>query len=133
MLDLFESSSRLDGGSSGLLALVDRGRRAGDKLAVDVLRGSAGKLNVVVGKLAELGVIKTKLLLLGSDTQAEARDEVHEEQDDAGHAERVGETGNTVGQLVAELDPVVVKPATGDLAEAIEVCNVVAIIVSRRL
>jgi len=86
----------------------------------------AGELNIVVGELAELGIIQTHLLLLSSHTERQARDEVHEEEDDAGKDKRVRETGDRVRELVAELDVVLVDPATGDLAAAIEMGNVVA-------
>jgi hypothetical protein len=85
----------------------------------------AGDLDVVIGELAELAVVETNLLPLGGDAQRQAGHEVHEEQDDAGHDERVREAGDAVGKLVAELDVVVVDPAAGDLAEAVEVGDVV--------
>jgi hypothetical protein len=82
--------------------------------------GVALELNVVVGELAELAVIKTHLLLLGADAKAKTGDEVHDEQDDAGHDEGVRETRHAVSELVSELDPVVVDPTTGDDGNAIE-------------
>lgn len=112
--------------SGDLLALLDAGGAARDHLAVDVVRGRAGQLNVVVGKLAELSIVQTKLLLLGGHAQAQAGHEVHEEENQAGHDKGVAETRDTVGQLVAELDPVVVEPATVDLGEAVQVGNVVS-------
>lgn len=90
----------------------------------------ASKLNVIVGELAELGIIETKLLLLGRDTERETRDKVHEKQDDAGDDERVRETGNAVSELVAELDVVLVDPAAGNLGGAVEVSNVITAKVS---
>lgn len=98
-----------------------RAAKGAGRGAVDV----ASDLDIVVGELAELAVIETHLLLLRADTQRQARDEVHEEQDHAGQDERVGEPGNAVGDLVAELDPVVVDPAAGNLGGAVEVGNVV--------
>lgn len=86
----------------------------------------AAKLDVVVRKLSKLAIIETHLLLLGRDTQAEARNEVHEEENDASHDEGVGKSSNTVGELVSELDVVLVEPTAGDDAEAVEVRNVVA-------
>lgn len=87
------------------------------------------KLNVVIRKLSELTIIKTHLLLLGSHAQAETGDKVHQEQDDTGQNKGVGETGNTVGKLVSELNVVLVEPAAIDLAETIEVCDVVTRII----
>lgn len=59
-----------------------RGRGRGKDVA-----GVAGKLDVVIRELAELGVIETELLLLGGDTERQAGNEVHEEEDDAGQDE----------------------------------------------
>lgn len=95
-------------------------RPAGKDL-VDV----AAELDVVVGELAQLGVVEARLLVLGRGAQAEAWDEVHDEEDDARDAEGVGESGDAVGELVRELDVVAVQPAAVDLGEAIEVCDVV--------
>lgn len=78
------------------------------------------ELDVVVGELAELGVIGADVLLLGLDAQAQAGNQVHQEEDDACQDERVRETGDGVGDLVPELYVVVVDPATGDHAEAVE-------------
>lgn len=109
-----------------------RGAAGGsDRVAQDIA-GVASKLNVIVGELAELSIIKTKLLLLGRDTERKTRDQVHEEQDDAGDDERVREAGNAVGKLVAELDVVLVDPAAGDLGGAVEVSNVITVKVSAR-
>lgn len=83
------------------------------------------ELDVVVGELAELAVVQAHLLLLGGDAQAEAGDEVHEEEDDAGEDEGVGETGDAVGELVGELDVVVVEPTTGDDGETVEMRYVI--------
>lgn len=85
------------------------------------------ELDVVVGELAELDVVDADLLVLGRDAQAQARDQVHEEQDDAGQHERVREAGDRVGDLERELDVVVVDPAAGDDAEPIEVRYVVTV------
>ncbi len=82
--------------------------------------GMSLELDVVVGELAELGVIGADVLLLGLDAQAQAGNQVHQEEDDACQDERVRETGDGVGDLVPELYVVVVDPATGDHAEAVE-------------
>lgn len=83
------------------------------------------ELNVIVRELSELTIVETKLLLLGRYTQAEARDEVHEEEDETRHEEGIREARNAVSNLVSELDVVAVEPATGDHAEAVEVRDVV--------
>lgn len=97
----------------------------GEGLAGADVAGVALELDVVVGELAELAVVEANVLLLGGDAQAEAGHQVHQEQDQARHDERVGEAGDRVGELVAELDPVVVDPAAGDDGEAVEVGDVV--------
>jgi len=118
--------SRLDGQGSALLAVLRR--RGGAVSGVGFVSGEAGDLagdlDVVVRELAQLRIIQTKLLLLGRDTEAQAGDEVHEEEDEGGQAERPEETGGGAGQLVAELDPVVLDPATGDLAAAVKGGNI---------
>lgn len=83
------------------------------------------ELDIVVRELAELGIVETHLLFLGGGAQAQAGNEVHQEEDDAGHDEGVGEAGDAVGELVAELDVIVVEPAARDLGEAVEVGDVV--------
>lgn len=95
-------------------------------LAGTDVAGVALKLNVIVGELAKLTVIETDFLFLGANAKAEARDQVHEEQDQASHDKRVRKAGDRVSKLVAELDPVVVDPTTRNDAVAIEVGNVVA-------
>lgn len=85
----------------------------------DDIAGVALDLDVIVRELAELDVVDAYVLVLGGDAQAQARDQVHEEQDDARQDERIREAGNGVGELVRELDVVVVDPATGDRAEAV--------------
>lgn len=84
----------------------------------------AGKLNIVISELSELGIIDTKDLGLLGGAEGKAGDEVHDEEDDAGAAEGVGETSDGVSELVSELDPVTSDPASGDLGGAIEVGNV---------
>lgn len=89
--------------------------------------GLASQLNVIVGKLAELGVVKTKELLLLGDTKGETGNEVQHEQDDAGSDKGVRETGNAICELVTKLDVVVVEPSTWNLTEAIKMCYVVTV------
>ena len=80
----------------------------------------ARHLNIVVRKLAQLAVIQTKLLLLRADAEGQARDEVHEEQDDAGEHKGPAEGGADAGELVTELDPVVLDPADGGVCASVE-------------
>lgn len=83
----------------------------------------AGDLDVVVGELAKLGVVETQLLVLGADAEGETGDKVHDEQNDAGHDEAVGETGDAIGQLVSKLNPVSIDPATLDDRGTVECGN----------
>ena len=83
------------------------------------------QLYVIVGKLADLGVVNTHDLGLLARAQTQTRDQVHDEEDDAGSAERVGEAGCAVGKLVAELDVVTVEPPTRDDGDAVKSGNVV--------
>ena len=76
-------------------------------------------------ELAQLAVIKTHLLLLSRSTQAQSGHEVHEEEDNAGHAKGVAESSNGVGKLISKLNVVVVQPASWNLAEAVKVGNVI--------
>lgn len=80
----------------------------------------AGELNIVVGELAELDVIETELLLLDGNAEGETGDEVHEEEEDAGEGEGPGEGSAGTGDLVAELDPVVLNPADGVVLATVE-------------
>ena len=114
----------------GLLRDAALGRTATLVLAVrgDNVAGVPLQLDVVVGKLAELDVVDADVLLLGLDAQAQAGDQVHQEQDDAGQDERVREARDRVGELVCELDVVVVDPTAVDLGEAVKVGYVVTIL-----
>lgn len=84
-------------------------------------------LDIIIRKLAELAVVDADDLCFLTGAQRQAWDQVHEEEDNAGAEERVGEAGDGVGQLVAELDVVAVEPAAGDHGEAVEVGDVVPI------
>lgn len=78
------------------------------------------QLNVIVRKLAELAVVHTNFFVLGADAEGETGDEVHEEEDDAGECKGPAEGGADAGELVAELDPVVLDPADGGVGAAVE-------------
>lgn len=101
---------------------------AGAVLALDVagvVQHLARQLYVVVRELANLRIVDTEDLGLLGSAQREAGDQVHDEEDQAGAAERVDTAADGIRELVAELDPVAVEPATGDDAEAVEMCYVV--------
>lgn len=90
------------------------------------VRDLAPMLHIVVRELAELAVIDAHDLGFLGGAQRQAGDQVHEEEDDAGGEEGVGEARDGVGDLVAQLDVVAVEPAAGDLGDAVEVGDVVA-------
>jgi hypothetical protein len=96
--------------------------------ASDIAGYVASNLDIVVRELAKLAIVETNLFLLGADAQRQTGNEVHEEQDDAGHDKRVREPSHTVGKLVTELDVVLVDPATGNLGKAVQTGNVIAIV-----
>lgn len=74
-----------------------------------------GDLDVIIRKLAELEIVHADLLLLGRSTEGEAGHEVHEEEDEAGEDKGPEEGGAGAGELVADLNPVVLDPADGVL------------------
>ena len=66
------------------------------------------------GKLSNLGIVHAHDLRSLASTELQAGDEIDEEEDNAGHDEGVGHAGNGVSKLIAELDPVLVEPTTGN-------------------
>ena len=96
----------------------------------------ACKLNIVVRKLANLNVVDAQSLLFLCSTQTERRQELANEvecaEDQTCADERVCTSSEGIGELVAELDPVVVEPTTGDDRVAVEVSNVVTKTCQRR-
>ena len=84
-------------------------------------------LDIIVGKLAELVVVDADDFCFLTSAQRQAGDEVHDEEDDARAEEGVGEAGDGVCELVAELDVVAVEPAAGNTGEAVEVGDVVSV------
>ena len=91
-----------------------------------VVQDLAGQFNVVVRELADLSIIDTQDLGLLADAEGQTRDQVHDEQDEAGSAKGVDTTRDGVSELVAELDPVLVEPSTWNLSEAIKMCYVIS-------
>lgn len=84
------------------------------------------QFNIVVCELADLSIVHAEDFSFFAGAETQAGDEVHDEEDDAGAAEGVGEARDGVGELVGELDPVAVEPAALDDGEAVEVRYVVA-------
>lgn len=75
---------------------------------------------VIVGPLSDPVLVDPDNLLLFGRSEAEEGDKVEEPADDGGEDERVGGTGDRVGDLVSELDPVLVEPTTGDGVAAVQ-------------
>lgn len=82
------------------------------------------------GKLANLHVVETKHFVLVANAELEdgneLADEVEGAEDEACADETVGTSRNRVGKLVAELNVVLVEPATRDDSIAVKMSYVVA-------
>lgn len=87
----------------------------------------AAQLDIVVGEFAELGIIQPQLFLVERSAQAEARNQVHHEEDDTGDDKRPREASNTVGKLVGQLNIVVVEPAAIDFRESVKMRDVITV------
>lgn len=94
----------------------------------------ASELDVIVGKLADFDIVNAKSLLFLSSTEAkcghEFANKVERGEDQACANERVCAAGEGVSELVTELYPVMVQPATGNDCVAVEMRNIVTAIVS---
>ena len=115
-------------GGDDLLASVDDVVVFARVLAVviaHIVQDLTGQLNVIVCELADLSIVDTEDLSFFAGTEREAWDQVHDEENDTGSAERVDASGDGVRQLVAELDPVVIEPSSRDFGETIEMRYVV--------
>lgn len=71
--------------------------------------------NVVVGKLAKVGIIDTDNLGLFASSKSESRNKVHDPTDEGGDGKRPSGGSDNLGELVTELNVVVVWPSTIDL------------------
>ena len=92
---------------------------------IDIIQYLPSQLNVIISELSDLSIVDAEDLGFLRGAQGEAGDQVHDEEDDAGAEEGVGCARDGIGDLVAELNPVLVEPAAVDLGEAIEVRYVV--------
>ena len=102
-----------------LLPMVSGWRRLGAHFRL--LRANVGiNANVVVCELAHLSVVDTDNLGLLRRTEAEARDKVHNPEDDGSDDKGVAHARGRIGELITDLDPVAVDPATVNGCEAIE-------------
>jgi len=78
-----------------------------------LLRANIGiNADIVVCELAHLSVVDTDNLGFLRSTEAETRDKVHDPEDDGGDDKGICQASNRIGELVGELDPVAVNPAT---------------------
>lgn len=75
---------------------------------------------VIVGPLSDPVLVDPDNLLLFGRSEAEEGNKVESPADGRGEDERVGGTGDRVGDLVSELDPVLVEPTTGNGVAAVE-------------
>lgn len=85
-----------------------------------VVEDLAGELDVVIGELANLGIVDAEYLRLLVGTEPQAGYHVDDEQDQSRKGEGVEAAGDGVGQLVAQLDPMVVKPTACNYGRAVE-------------
>jgi len=77
------------------------------------------------GEFSDFGVIDAHDLILLTSTEAETRNQIHNEEDQTGPAKRVNEARHGVCELVGKLDVMLVEPATIDLGEAIKMRYVI--------
>lgn len=84
-------------------------------LVVDVVKDFPRKLDIVVCELANLRIVNAQNLGILSRAKAESRDQVHDEEDKAGAAERVKAATKRVSELVSHLNPMLIEPAAVDV------------------
>jgi hypothetical protein len=85
----------------------------------------ASEFNIVISKLSKLSVIDTENLRLLGTAEGKTGNKVHNEKDNAGTTEGVGEASNGVSKLVCKLNVMTVDPSTRDFGSAIEMGYVV--------
>lgn len=76
--------------------------------------------DIVIGELAHPKVVHTDDLGFFGGAEAEEGNEVEDPEDDGGHDERVSKAGGGVGELISELDVVVIEPASRNDSEAVK-------------
>lgn len=113
-------------GEGPALVMVLAGKHAPRLAWVHVVQHLARQLDVIVGELANLGVVDTQDLGFLGGAQMHAWDQVEDEKDERRADEGVGSPGKGVSELVAELDPVVVEPATLDDLDVVQMGDVVS-------
>jgi hypothetical protein len=76
--------------------------------------------------LTDVVLVDTLLFELGWDTEIESGNLVEDEEDEACDSEGVSEDGAAAGELVSQLDPVVVDPTAWELGETVKSGDVVS-------
>lgn len=104
---------------------VGVGRVTAARLVLDIVEHLSSELDVVVGELANLGVVDAQNLGILGSSHPQAGDHVHDKQDETGSAEGVEAAGEGVGKLVTHLDPVLIEPSTFDVGDTVEGRDVV--------
>lgn len=89
-------------------------------IIMEIMRRAKVNAHVIIRKLSHLRIIHTEDLRLLVAAHATAGDVVHDPEDDGGHDEGVAEACGGVGELVGELDVVVVEPAAWDDGDVVE-------------
>ena len=90
-----------------------------------IIQHLSRQLNIIICKLANLGVVDAQNFGFLGRAEREAGDQVHDEEDETGSAERIRHSADGIGKLVTELHPVVVEPAAVYFGEAIEMRYVI--------
>lgn len=90
---------------------------------VDVVQHLPGQLDIVVGELADFCVVDAEDLRVFGGSDLQAGDHVEYEEDQAGPHKGVGAPADRIGQLVSQLYPVVVQPASVDDLGIVEMSN----------
>lgn len=93
------------------------------RIIMELMRIPRIDANIVIRKFTHLRVVDAKDLGFFCGSKTQARDVMHDPEDDGGENKGVPETSGGVGELVGELDVVVVEPASGDVGDAIEACD----------
>lgn len=78
-----------------------------------------GQLDVVIGVLAAFFRVDASFFARDGDTETQAGDEVHEEEDEGADGEAPEGGGTDSAELVAHLFPVAFDPANGGVCVAV--------------
>jgi len=119
--DLAVGRSHLWRSSRSVSLLVHHGGTVNDisaghcRTGTDSVKPELGvDTNVVVGKLAKVGIIDTDDFRFFASSESESRNKVHDPANEGGDGERPSGGSDNLGELVAKLNVVVVRPSTID-------------------